>query len=119
MRLISDFGERFWRRKILENFCGEENFDFAKIQDRMYEKHESYGVLKLSKQALQKGTVLNCAPLYSENDWNWSAQLEKGSEQFETISNKSETRKIFSAYHYGFPLGNLLTEHRKAKNRKI
>ena len=36
----------------------------------MYEKHESYGVLKLSKQALQKGTVLNCAPLYSENDWN-------------------------------------------------
>ena len=35
----------------------EENFHFAKIQDRMYEKHESYGVLKLSKQALQKGNV--------------------------------------------------------------
>ena len=44
---------KFWRKK----FFGEENYDFAKIQDRMYEKHESYGVLKLSKQALQKGKV--------------------------------------------------------------
>ena len=40
----------------------EENFHFAKIQDRMYEKHESYGVLKLSKQALQKGKLLNFDP---------------------------------------------------------
>ena len=45
-------------KKILKKkFFGEENYDFAKIQDRMYEKHESYGVLKLSKQALQKGKV--------------------------------------------------------------
>ena len=50
----------------------------------MYEKHESYGVLKLSKQALQKGTVLNCAPLYSENDWNCSTQFETGSKRFRT-----------------------------------
>ena len=28
----------------------------------MYEKHESYGVLKLSKQALQKGKILNSGP---------------------------------------------------------
>ena len=28
----------------------------------MYEKHESYGVLKLSKQALQKGKILNFDP---------------------------------------------------------
>ena len=60
MRLISDFEERqILKKKILENFSENENFYFAKIQDRMYEKHESYGVLKLSKQALQKGKILN------------------------------------------------------------
>ena len=65
----------------------------------MYEKHESYGVLKLSKQALQKGNLLNYAPLYLKPS---ETRVRKGSEQFETISNWSETRKIFSAYHYGF-----------------
>ena len=65
MRLISDFEVREIlkkKNKILENFSENENFYFAKIQDRMYEKHESYGVLKLSKQALQKGKILNSGP---------------------------------------------------------
>ena len=50
----------------------------------MYEKHESYGVLKLSKQALQKGNSLNYGPLYLKSS---ETRVRKGSEQFETISN--------------------------------
>ena len=62
----------FEEEKFSENFCGEENFDFAKIQDRMYEKHESYGVLKLSKQALQKGKILNYGPSYIFRKYVWN-----------------------------------------------
>ena len=53
----------------------------------MYEKHESYGVLKLSKQALQKGTVLNCAPHIRKTigtDPRSSKKVRNSSKRFQT-----------------------------------
>ena len=71
-------------KKILKKkFFGEENYDFAKIQDRMYEKHESYGVLKLSKQALQKGKVF--IPVLEPDK-----TVLNRSERFGTVPNVSD-----------------------------
>lgn len=90
----------------------------------MYEKHESYGVLKLSKQALQKGKILNSGPLYFSEIRlelirtvpNRIGTVRNSSKRFRT---SRKLGRYFQHIIMGFPLGNLLTERRKTKNRKI
>ena len=105
------------KKKNLENFSKNENFYFAKIQDRMYEKHESYGVLKLSKQALQKGNVGFLAlELFGtlKNRSKWFRTEPNGSNQFWDSRNRG---RYFQQIIMVFPNGSLLTGCRKPINR--